>query len=238
MDPRALYILKKFSEVRGVLAFASAKGGVGKSTLATLFSLALGRRYDVCLVDLDVTNPNLHLILGVDLERVEIVEDRGVKPLDVGEIKFFTPAIFTRGETLPLKGQYVVETIREVFTMLNLSGIDIVVLDMPPGVKEEFFEISRWPVVKTVVVATQELLGSQGALRLIKLLKEEGVRHVALVENMATRPPMLNMGEVTHLGTLPYDPSFVIGNMEALRSTQLYRSVEAMRERLLEFLWK
>ena len=243
-DPRILYIGRKFSILKSVLAFVSAKGGVGKSTLSALFSTSLeSKGFSVGLVDLDLTNPNLHLILGVDLSRVDIVEERGVKPLNVGGFKFFSPAMFTRGDPLPLKGRYVLEALREILTMVNLSSVEVLILDMPPGVKEEFFEISWLSMVKNIIVSTQDILGVKSSLRLARLLRDEGVREIALIENMALKPQPVLESEtknlnIIHLGILPYDPEFksALGDLNALKSTHLYRTVEEATNRLIKLL--
>jgi len=243
-DPRVKFIVSKLSRLSGVYAFMSGKGGVGKSTLSALTSLCmLEKGFRVGLIDLDLTNPTLHLVLGVDIEKAEIVEERGVKPLNVGGLRFFTPALFTRDKPLVLKGSHVVEATRELLTIVNIEDVDILVVDMPPSVKEEILEISRVPSVINVVVASQDTLGIKSALRLISLLKDEGVRRIAVIENFSlTGKPLLTEGieglEFIHLGVLPFDPTVreALGDIKLLANTNLYKAVCSVTGKLVASL--
>jgi len=241
-DPRIEFIKSKLSRLHRVYAFISGKGGVGKSTLSALTALCLVEKgFKTGLVDLDLTNPTLHLILGVDVEKAKIIEENGVKPLEVNSLKFFTPALFTKDKPLVLKGSYIVEALRELLTIINLKDIDVLIIDMPPSVKEEILEISRIPSIINVVIASQDILGVRSALRLVGLFKDEGISKVVVIENLSsTGKPLLteNIKELgfIHLGVLPYDSMVreALGDTKSLINTVLYRATCNLAGKLIE----
>ena len=243
-DPRVEYIRAKLARLKGVLLFVGGKGGVGKSTIATLTSFSLmSRGFKVGLIDMDLTNPSINVILGLNMADMKVIEDRGVKPINVHGVKFFSPIVFIGENPLPLRGSSVVNALRELLTISNLEDVEILLIDMPPSIKEEVLEVIRYNV-KPVVVASQDPLGSWSAKRLLRLLKDEGVSNVAIVENMAMKEKAIlddyaRSLSYTHLGVIPFDQEFykTIGDVRGILASKLYSSILGITDNIINFLY-
>ncbi|MEM3948575.1 MAG: P-loop NTPase, partial [Zestosphaera sp.] len=103
-DPRRLVIEDRLKGVERVVPVMSPKGGVGKTVVSVLIALALvDEGLKVGVLDLDVTNPSIHLALGVDTQ-LRPSEERGVIPPDVKGVKVMTVAYYSSGNPLTLRG--------------------------------------------------------------------------------------------------------------------------------------
>jgi ATP-binding protein involved in chromosome partitioning len=186
IDPRPEVIARRLAAVRRILAFSSAKGGVGKSICCVLSALALsraGRR--VGLLDLDFQGASAHLLLGIEPRFPE--ERGGVRPLLAREaVDFMSFAAFSRENAVPLRGGEVSEALLEMLAVTIWGPLDFLLLDMPPGIGDELLDVLRLlPGTEFVVVATPSALALQVVERLLALLEELRLPVRGLIENMA-----------------------------------------------------
>ncbi len=231
-DPRLEAVSERLREVGEVIVFASSKGGVGKTLLSVTASLLLSRRgVGVGLLDLDITNPTAHLVLGVDPARVGPVEERGLVPPEVSGVRFMSPTFFTQGRAAPLRGEYVSSAIREVLSITRWVGVDALVVDTPPGMSDELLELLTYAGrFRAMVVSTPSVLALESAARLSEVL---GSRVEALVLNMcsegepSSRRPE-GLGERVPVYALPYDGEVeeAVGDPRRLLSTRFSREVD------------
>jgi ATP-binding protein involved in chromosome partitioning len=189
IDPRPAVLLRRLAPVRRILAFASAKGGVGKSVCAALSALALaagGRRTG--LLDLDFQGASAHLLLGASLRFPE--EAGGVRPLRVREnLDFMSFAAFSRERAVPLRGAEAGEALLELLAVTVWEPLELLLLDLPPGLGDTLLDLLRLlPRTEFLVVATPSALALSVVERLLALLRELRLPLLGLVENMA-RPP-------------------------------------------------
>ena len=209
-DAREAVVRERLSTIERVLVFASPKGGVGKTTISCSFALfARLKGYRIGLLDLDLTNPTAHVILGIDLGSVKIEEEKGVKPLVVKGMEFFSPALFVGDEPLPLRGAEIHDAILEVLAIVRWSPLHILVVDSPPGLSDEFMDVVKYfPEPLTVAISTPSPLSEVSTKRFIKYLRDEGVKLLGLLENMgegSLERLARDLG-VDYLGSIPYDP--------------------------------
>jgi ATP-binding protein involved in chromosome partitioning len=214
IDPRPEVIGRRLAPVRRLLAFSSAKGGVGKSVCCVLSALALhreGRR--VGLLDLDFQGASAHLLLGVDPRFPE--ERGGIRPLRARDcLDFMSFAAFSRESAVPLRGGEVSEALLEMLAVTVWEPLDFLLLDMPPGIGDELLDVLRLlPGAEFVVVATPSGLALRVVERLLALLEELRLPVRGLIENMA-RPGGAGAGGIVAaaaarhglpvLGSVPY----------------------------------
>ncbi len=239
MDPREAVIRDRFADVGRVLLFASSKGGVGKTCISCASALALREMgYRVGLLDLDITNPTAHLVLGVNPKDVEIEEEKGVKPVLIKGIEFMSPAIFTRGEPSPLRGTEIHDAILEILSVTKWSRVDYLVIDAPPGMSDEILDALRYiPTPEFIVIATPSPLSIDSTRRFVKFLADEKVRILGLIENMGrgSLEGLCKELGIDYLGFIPMDPeldkALARGSIEF---TKFYIHVRSLCERIVD----
>jgi len=231
-DPRLNAIPERLKNVKLVAVFTSSKGGVGKTLISTLTSLILSRKgIGVGLLDLDVTNPTVHTLLGVDPYEVRPLEERGVVPPKVFGVSFMSPVFFTMGKPSPLRGESVSSAIREMLSITRWEGVDALIIDTPPGMGDELLEVLTYiRRFRAIVVTTPSVLAIESATRIADVL---GHRVEAVVLNMfsgrvAQLSRLDTLKSLAPVYTLSYDSEVEesVGSPEKLMSIKLSREVD------------
>lgn len=185
--PGARVIVTAERATRALLAVASGKGGVGKSTLAANLAIALaraGRR--VGLVDADIYGPSQPRLMGVEGSRPEALEKQlipvatpyGVPLLSMGQLVAPDQAIAWRG---PMAAGALGQLVEGAW-----GAADTLVLDLPPGTGDvQLTMIQKYRPAGAVIVSTPQDLALIDARRAIDLFAKAGVPVIGLVENMA-----------------------------------------------------
>jgi ATP-binding protein involved in chromosome partitioning len=212
IDPRSSVVGRRLEGVGRIVGFTSAKGGVGKTTCACLSAAALaaaGRR--VGLLDLDLQGASAHVFLGL---RADLpAEDRGVLPAAAADrLLFMSAALFAGDRALALRGPEVSDAILELLAVTRWGSLDLLVIDMPPGLGEEILDVTRLvPRLEPLVVSTPEALSVSVVERLLDLLRELRKPAAGVIANMARGDarPVREMAErsgAAFLGAVPFDP--------------------------------
>lgn len=186
--------------VRNIIAVASGKGGVGKSTTAANLALALaaeGARVGV--LDADIYGPSQPMMLGVngrpdtqDGKTMEPLENHGVQVMSIGLLVDADDAMIWRG---PMATQALEQLLRQT----NWKDLDYLIVDMPPGTGDIQLTLSqRVPLTGAVVVTTPQDIALLDARKGIRMFEKVGVPILGLVENMAMHV-CSNCGHVEHI---------------------------------------
>jgi ATP-binding protein involved in chromosome partitioning len=175
--------------VRRLVAVASGKGGVGKTTVAVNLAVALGRRgYRAGLLDADVFGPNVPTMLGLgDAPKAEMVGGRlqprvahGVKALSVGLLGV------GREAALVWRGPLLGKLVNQLLFQADWAPLDILVVDLPPGTGDVALTlVQSAPLDGAILVATPQAVAIEDVLRAHTMLRDAGVPILGLVENMA-----------------------------------------------------
>jgi ATP-binding protein involved in chromosome partitioning len=172
--------------VKNVVAVASGKGGVGKSTVSVNLAVALARDgASVGLLDADITGPNIPLMLGLEGQpgksvdnKIVPLERHGVKAIS---IQFFVPAgqpIIWRG---PLVGGAITQFLRDV----DWGDLDYLVVDLPPGTSDAQLTLAQAvPISGAVLVTTPQEVSILDVEKALAMFKRMSVPVLGLVENM------------------------------------------------------
>jgi ATP-binding protein involved in chromosome partitioning len=184
IDPRLDVIGKRLEPVGRIIPVSSAKGGVGKSVCAAALALDFaGRGTRIGLLDLDFQGASAHLLLDVKLDFPE--EESGIKPLRTGNLDFMSFAAFSREHAVPLRGSEVSQAMLELMAITIWDPIDILLIDMPPGIGDEIFDVLRYlPNPEFLVVMTPSSLVRHVVERLLAMLSEMKVSIIGVIENM------------------------------------------------------
>ncbi len=173
--------------VKAVLAVASGKGGVGKSTTAA--NLALGLRalgLKVGLLDADVYGPSIPRLMGIT-ERPEIINER-IVPIEQYGIKVMSMG-FLMDEESPViwRGPMVVSALMQLVREVEWGELDVLVLDMPPGTGDAQLTLAQQvPLAGSVIVSTPQDLALIDARKGLKMFKQVDVPILGIIENMST----------------------------------------------------
>jgi ATP-binding protein involved in chromosome partitioning len=231
IDPRPAVIGRRLGGVGSILAVASGKGGVGKSTCAAAGALALARAgLAVGLLDLDFQGASCHTITGIS-PRLP-AEDHGLEPLEgAWGLRFASIVSFIGERPAAMRGADLANALREILAVTIWGKLDALLIDMPPGIHDTALELGRLvPACRNLVVATPSRVALAVASRLVAFLREARSPIVGMVENMAAGAgagsavaDAAHADRVPFLGSLPFDASLeqATGDPAALTGTPL-----------------
>jgi ATP-binding protein involved in chromosome partitioning len=172
--------------VKNVIAVASGKGGVGKSTVAVNLAVALAKDgAAVGLLDADITGPNVPLMLGVD-GQPQAGPDNKIQPLSrhgvkVISIQFFVP----EGQPIVWRGPLVGGAIQQFLRDVDWGELDYLVIDLPPGTSDAQLTLAQAvPISGTVLVTTPQEVSLADVTKALAMFKRMSVPVVGIVENM------------------------------------------------------
>jgi ATP-binding protein involved in chromosome partitioning len=173
--------------VRHVLAVASGKGGVGKSTVATNLALALSTlRPRIGLLDADVYGPSVPLMLGID-EKSRAGEGRRLVPAEKHGLRVISMGMFL-GEATPViwRGPMVTKLITEFLRNVEWGELDVLVLDLPPGTGDVQLTLTQQvSITGGVIVTTPQDVALADVRRGIAMFREVHAPVLGLIENMS-----------------------------------------------------
>ena len=188
--PKAPVPTDRPAHVRRVLAIASGKGGVGKSTVAVNMACALAARgLRVGILDADVYGPSLPTMLGLSgqpaYEDGAIVphEAHGLKAMSVGLLTRSSDAMIWRG---PMASQAITQMLTQTRWGTEAAPLDVLVIDLPPGTGDvQLTLIQKTPLDGVVIVSTPQEVALADARRAHTLFQKVNVSTLGLIENMS-----------------------------------------------------
>ncbi len=181
--------LTPLAGVRNVIAVASGKGGVGKSTTAVNLALALAREgARVGILDADVYGPSQPRMLGLSGAQPESHDGKKIEPLrahglEVMSIGFLVP------QTTPLiwRGPMVTQAVTQIALETRWGDLDFLIADLPPGTGDTQLTLSqKVPLAGVIIVTTPQQVATQVARRGLEMFTKVGVAVLGVIENMST----------------------------------------------------
>ncbi len=210
--------------IKNIIAVASGKGGVGKSTTAVNLALALAAEgASVGMLDADIYGPSQPLMLGItgrptsrDGKTMEPMEGHGIQAMSVGFlIEADTPMVW--------RGPMVTQALEQLLTETKWRDLDYLVVDLPPGTGDIQLTLAqKVPVTGAIIVTTPQDIALIDARKGLKMFEKVGIPILGVVENMAIHicsncghsEPIFGSGggekmckdyRVEFLGSLPLD---------------------------------
>jgi ATP-binding protein involved in chromosome partitioning len=185
--------------VKSVIAVASGKGGVGKSTVAVNLAVALAQAgFATGLLDADIHGPSLPRMLG--LSRKPEVRDGRMIPLEAWGVKCMSIGFLVEEETAMIwRGPMVTGALNQMLTQVEWGALDVLVIDMPPGTGDVQLSLAQKAnLAGAVVVSTPQDIALIDARRGIKMFEQVRVPVLGIVENMSFFA-CPHCGERTHI---------------------------------------
>ena len=180
--------LKVMPNVKNIIAVASGKGGVGKSTTAVNLALALAAEgASVGILDADIYGPSQPMMLGIN-GRPESTDGKTMEPLEnhgvqVSSIGF----MIDPDEPMVWRGPMVTGALQQLLEQTNWRDLDYLIVDMPPGTGDIQLTLSqKVPVTGAVIVTTPQDIALLDARKGLKMFEKVGIPIIGVVENMST----------------------------------------------------
>ncbi|MDX2166088.1 MAG: Mrp/NBP35 family ATP-binding protein [Deltaproteobacteria bacterium] len=173
--------------IRHVVAVASGKGGVGKSTVAVNLALALrGLGQRVGLLDADVYGPSLPLMLGLD-ERPQSNAQERIMPLERHGVKVISLGLFIQpGQPVIWRGPMITKLLTQFLREVDWGPLDVLLLDLPPGTGDAQLTITQQaPLTGGVIVTTPQDVALLDVQRGITMFQQVNTPVLGVVENMS-----------------------------------------------------
>ncbi|MDH3989463.1 MAG: iron-sulfur cluster carrier protein ApbC, partial [Gammaproteobacteria bacterium] len=217
--------LKPLENVRNIIAVASGKGGVGKSTTAVNLALALsGEGARVGILDADIYGPSIPLMLGVAGETPSSDDGKSLNPLTAHGLQVMSIGFLIEADQpMVWRGPMVTQALNQMLQHTGWTDLDYLIVDMPPGTGDIQLTLSQQvPVSGAVIVTTPQDIALLDARKGLQMFRKVSVPVLGIVENMSTHictecgheEPLFGSGggaqmaadfDVELLGQLPLD---------------------------------
>jgi ATP-binding protein involved in chromosome partitioning len=245
--------------VKNIIAVASGKGGVGKSTVCVNLALALQRRgAKVGLMDADVYGPSLQILLGVK-ERPTQGREKEIRPVEKDGLKLISLGFLTDANTPVIwRGPIVMGVVKKFLQDVEWEDLDFLMVDMPPGTGDaQLTLVQTVPITGAIIVTTPSELALVDAQKGLRMFEEVSAPVLGIIENMSTFV-CPHCGETTDifdsgggnrisketstplLGQIPLDPSVRAGGdggdpiVKADPASPISKAFFAVADRVLE----
>ena len=213
------------SNVRNIIAVASGKGGVGKSTVAVNLALALaadGAR--VGILDADIYGPSQPQMLGLDGKVPDSEDGKTMMPLEAHGVQVMSIGFLVENDQpMVWRGPMVTSALQQLLGQTNWNDLDYLIVDMPPGTGDIQLTLSQSvPVSGAVIVTTPQNIATLDARKGLAMFNKVSIHVLGVIENMSTHvcsncgheEPIFGSGgadkmtadfDVALLGRLPLD---------------------------------
>ncbi|KAH7070066.1 P-loop containing nucleoside triphosphate hydrolase protein [Paraphoma chrysanthemicola] len=184
---RGLPQKRSIKDVKKIVAVSSAKGGVGKSTIAVNLALSFARRgFKAGILDTDIFGPSIPTLLNLSGEprlsannQLLPLSNYGLKSMSMGYL-------IPESSPVAWRGLMVMKALQQLLHEVDWGGLDVLVLDMPPGTGDVQLTITQQLILDgAIIVSTPQDLSLKDAVKGVELFKKVDVTLLGLVCNMA-----------------------------------------------------
>ena len=200
---------KKIPNIQNIIAVASGKGGVGKSTITANTAISLAKMgFKVGVLDADIYGPSMHLMFDVEKERPISVNVDGrskMKPIENYGVKLLSLGFFTNpNQAVIWRGPMASKALNQLIFDADWGELDFLLIDLPPGTGDVHLSIVQaLPINGAVIVSTPQNIALADAKKGVAMFQQESIQVpvLGIVENMAYFTP----------GELPDNKYYIFG---------------------------
>jgi len=174
--------------VKKIIAVASGKGGVGKSSISVNLAYLLARRgHTVGILDADIYGPSLPTLLPLEAKGVYGSKSGGIVPLEYEGVRLMSMGYAKPGEHAAIRGPLVSAMLQQMLTQTEWGDLDYLVIDMPPGTGDIHLTVAQSARVDgAIVVSTPQALALADVEKGIAMFNKVSIPTIAVAENMST----------------------------------------------------
>ena len=188
---------KKIPSIQNIIAIASGKGGVGKSTITANMAVSLSKMgFNVGILDADIYGPSMHLMFDVEKERPISVKIEGrskMKPIENYGVKLLSLGFFTNpNQAVIWRGPMASKALTQLIFDADWGELDFLLIDLPPGTGDVHLSIVQaLPINGAVIVSTPQNIALADAKKGVAMFQQESIQVpvLGIVENMAYFTP-------------------------------------------------
>ncbi len=180
--------LKPLKGVKNIVAVASGKGGVGKSTTAVNLALALVQEgATVGLLDADIYGPSIPQMMGLSGRQPETEDGKSMEPLQAYGVQTMSIGFMIDVDApMVWRGPMVTQALEQLLNQTNWRDVDYLIVDMPPGTGDTQLTLAqKVPVTGAVIVTTPQDIALIDARKGLKMFDKVGIPILGVVENMS-----------------------------------------------------
>jgi ATP-binding protein involved in chromosome partitioning len=188
ISPGSKKIKLPINGVKKIIAVSSAKGGVGKSTIAVNLAIALKKlNYKVGILDADIYGPSIPQMLGIS-EKPKSEDGKNLIPISKYGLQCMSIGFLVDQDTAMIwRGPMVISAIKTFTSSVVWDNLDYLVIDLPPGTGDALLTFSQEILIDgVVVVSTPQEIALLDANRGIKMFQKMGVNILGIIENMSS----------------------------------------------------
>lgn len=178
---------KTLKDIKKIYLVSSGKGGVGKSSLSSLISLALARSgKKVGLLDADIYGPSIPAIFGYN-DHALTTKDNKFIPVESSGIKLISMGFLVKEDSaLAWRGPMITKSLNQLLFSTYWGELDYLIVDMPPGTGDIHLSFAKSsPIDGVYIVTTPDILSEKDVNRAIDLYKKLNIPIAGLIENMS-----------------------------------------------------
>lgn len=192
--------------IKNIIAIASAKGGVGKSSLTALSALSLCDDYKVGILDADIYGPNQHILFKINNIKPELISKNSkkmFKPITFNNIEIATMgSIIDSDKAAIWRGPMLSSAIKQLMTTTDWGDLDVLFIDMPPGTGDAYLTVcSEINLNGVILVSTPSILSKNDTVKSINTFNKLDIPIIGYIENMTL--PLVADEELVFEGNIP-----------------------------------
>jgi len=188
---------KKIPNIQNIIAVASGKGGVGKSTITANAAISLAKMgFKVGVLDADIYGPSMHLMFDVEKERPISINIDGrskMKPIENYGVKLLSLGFFTNpNQAVIWRGPMASKALNQLIFDADWGELDFLLIDLPPGTGDvHLYIVQELPINGAVIVSTPQNIALADAKKGVAMFQQESIQVpvLGIVENMAYFTP-------------------------------------------------